>query len=77
MRIIETENSRYELDTVNKRIRRIEGKATPTDRQGPDMVWKDYVYLDRVAGGYFIDWDGEGHGTLTSQVVNEYEASLS
>jgi hypothetical protein len=66
-----TQNSTYEFDTVGKRVRRLSGDAAPTARQGPDHVWKDYTRLDKVLGGYLIDWDGKGHCTLTSQIVSE------
>jgi hypothetical protein len=74
---VETQNSTYEVDTVGKRIRRLNGSAEPTDRQGPDMVWKPYARLDKVLGCYLIDWDGEGHCTITSHVVSEKQVSLS
>ena len=78
MFVFETETgSRYEVDTTNKRIRRTQGSALPTERQGPDNVWKEYFALGRMLGGYFIDWDGEGHGTLTSRVVQEGQVALS
>lgn len=78
MFIFETETgSRYEVDTVNKRIRRTRGRALPTVRQGEDNVWKGYESFSKMYGGYFIDWDGEGHGTLTSKVVSERQEALS
>lgn len=75
MRRVETEFSTYEIDTVNKRVRRLRGALNPTERQGPDGVWKNYVGLDVVAGRYLIQWDDEGKGTITSRVTHEEEVS--
>lgn len=77
--IFKTLNSTYELDRENSRIRRLEGLDAPTPRQGPDGEWKTYATLTPVVEpvvpsdetprlSFFIDWDGEGHGTLTSPV---------
>jgi hypothetical protein len=74
MRTVETQNSTYEIDTVHRRIRRTTGSAAPTTRQGPDNVWKPYADITKVMGGYLIDWDGEGHCTLTSPIVRETES---
>lgn len=74
---VETQNSTYEIDPVGKRIRRLNGQSAPTDRQGPDRVWKDYHGLSKVMGCYLIDWDGEGHCTLTSRVISEKKIVLS
>lgn len=84
-RIIETEFSTYEVDTVNKRIRRLKGVNQPTERQGEDMVWKTYARMNKqLTGSYLIEWEGITQGpmgslvgpmTLTSPVVNEYEKS--
>lgn len=37
--------SAYEVDSVNKRIRRLSGKANPTPRQGKDGEWRNYAEL--------------------------------
>lgn len=66
---VTTENSVYEIDVENLRTRRIKGIEDPTPRQGPDSEWKSYANLQFVDGGVFFDWDGEGHGTLTSPIV--------
>jgi hypothetical protein len=34
--------SKYEVDTDNKRIRRLTGKNEPTRRQGVDGNWRNY-----------------------------------
>ena len=69
---VQTEFSEYEIDTDNKRVRRLAGVNPATNRQGKDGEWKTYVHLDRMGGGYFFDWDGLGHGTVTSPVVLEH-----
>lgn len=62
----------YELDLEGKRMRRLEGENDPTPRQGPDGEWKTYHSSGpHDPMGYLIDWDGEGHCTLTSGVVAE------
>ncbi len=69
-----TRNSIYEIDEANSSVRRLEGVKDPTPRQGPDGEWKTFVGMMQVLApgdervSYFFDWDGEGHGTLTSQV---------
>lgn len=77
MLVFETTYSRYEVDTVNKRIRRTRGDRPPTERQGPDNVWKPYVSIDKCMGGYLITWDREGRGTLTSRVVSERQETVA
>lgn len=86
IRVVETENSTYEIDTVNRKIRRVLGINEPTRNQGDDNVWKHYYSLHSVLGGYLIEWEPP-HGpdengilprlTLTSPVVNEYDKALS
>lgn len=69
-----TENSEYEVDFRLRAIRRLSSTHAPTPRQGYDEEWKRYVSLTTVFDDdeegfcFFIDWDGEGHGTLTSPV---------
>lgn len=50
-----TENSEYELDTADKKIRRLFGSVNPTQRQGRDGIWKSYdVITDVVVGSSVI-----------------------
>jgi hypothetical protein len=74
----------YELDSDQKRIRRLSGIKDPTVRQGLDGDWKDFASLmppDPVEGGrVYIIWkvdnvDGVSvnRGTLTSAVVKVEE----
>jgi hypothetical protein len=73
---VNTENSTYEIDTVNKRMRRLKGSALPTLNQGPDQVWKHYVGLSKVGDGrYLIEWDTDGHRTITSRILSEEDLS--
>jgi hypothetical protein len=69
-----TGNSTYEVDWTNKLIRRLQGVRAPTPRQGEDGQWKAFASITPVLDGtddgffFFIDWDGEGHGTCTTVV---------
>lgn len=45
MRFRTISGSVYELDDLNKRIRRMSGAKDPTPRQGPDGEWKTYAHL--------------------------------
>jgi hypothetical protein len=74
---VETQNSTYEIDTVGKRMRRITGTAPPSDRQGPNGVWKNYAGITKHLGRYLIDWDGDGRTTITSTVINETRKKTS
>jgi hypothetical protein len=68
-----TENSEYEIDLDRRRCRRTRGEYHPTSRQGADGKWKDYHHITpsvpQVGSAIFIDWDGEGRGTMTSMVT--------
>lgn len=77
--IIRTENSTYEVDQINKRIRRTNGKHVSTSRQGNDLEWKPYtdINIPKVGEALFIVWgfgkDGDGNtrakSTMTSIVT--------
>jgi len=76
--IIRTRGSTYELDADNKRIRRLYGKAAPTDRQSADGDWSNYeeVSTPKLGVGLLIVWSYELVGeekkavsTYTSDVV--------
>jgi hypothetical protein len=67
-----TENSVYEVDVTNKRVRRLVSTHEPTPRQGADGEWKEFASMSlllAVGECVFFDWDDFGHGTLTSPVV--------
>lgn len=38
----------YEVDMVNKRIRRLHGVNNPTDRQGEDGIWKQFEEITAI-----------------------------
>ena len=68
-----TLNSTYEIDFVHRRVRRLEGINDPTPRQGADGDWKTFadvyvVDLPPDDTAMFFDWDGRGHGTMTSPI---------
>lgn len=68
----------YEVDEPNKRIRRTYGTAPPTERQGEDGEWREYLSLDRVGDDephMLIVWrnvDGVLQSTVTSQIVEVF-----
>jgi hypothetical protein len=69
-----TENSAYEVNLVNKEIRRLKGSSDPTPRQGEDGVWKKYEDISKVRPGepVIIIWPpdkGLAKTTVTSAVV--------
>jgi hypothetical protein len=72
--IFTTENSVYEVDHPNNRIRRLEGRNDPTPRQGTDGEWKTYVAISAIAekAQVLVIWqildDGAIKGTATSRV---------
>ncbi len=43
MRFTTISGSVYEVDTESKKIRRLNGKADPTPRQGKDGEWQSYL----------------------------------
>lgn len=68
--IIPTENSVYELDSMNRRVRRLSGTGAPTECFSPEGEWK---YYERMAihdeSLLFIWLSGAPHAfTLTSRI---------
>ena len=64
----------YELDTKEKRVRRLAGVKEPTSRQGHDGDWKVYELLHVLGNSdgkpfFLFDWTGLGNGTATSQIA--------
>lgn len=51
--------STYEVDDVKKRIRRLNGTKSPTQRQGADGSWRSYVEVSSIEVGrsVIILWD--------------------
>lgn len=43
--------SKYEIDKENSKIRRLNGKNSPTNRQGEDGEWKKYFNISGVEIG--------------------------
>lgn len=76
MTTFETENSTYELDRENKRVRRLRGKYDPTRYFGADGEWRDYESCVDPAPGYnfIVHWGGE-RATVTSPVRRVREGS--
>lgn len=77
MRTVSTENSTYEIDESNKLIRRVHGVNDPTQRQGEDGEWKEYLGIMFTGGGILIQWGWNGDSsakcTLTSNIVSNNE----
>ena len=68
-----TDNSTYEIDQDGLRIRRLEGVANPTPRQGADGEWKKYLEVSPVEIGapVVMIWryvNGLAQATKTSRV---------
>ena len=75
-RVTTFSGSLYEVLPTAKVCRRLHGNVDPTPRQGPDGEWKHFhnrVYIEEGSPMVF-DWDGEGHCTMTSDVV-KFEAT--
>jgi hypothetical protein len=71
--IISTENSTYELDEPNKRVRRLNGIENPTPRQGRDGEWRDYETITEpvIGNRLLIVWEfenGVAKSTQTSPI---------
>ena len=74
MRFKTETSSIYEVDSISNKIRRLEGVANPTPRQGPDGEWKEYLSLDNCNVGQqaLITWniiEGVAKCTQTSLIV--------
>ncbi len=60
----------YEVDDLNKLVRRMQGMHAPTPREGQDGIWKQYDAVVPFMNGLLIVWDETlGKATLTSQLV--------
>lgn len=64
----------YELDEVQRRVRRLSGVTTPTARQSADGEWQEYakLYVLPLAHGQvclMFDWNGDGKCTMTSVIL--------
>jgi len=70
--IFTTENSTYEIDHDQRRIRRLHGAYEPTRHFGEDSVWCYYESISSVIRGMrvCIEWDQDGNTTTTSRVVD-------
>jgi hypothetical protein len=66
--ILVTQNSTYEIDHAGKRVRRLEGRFTPTPAFGEDEVWREYKDVLVLPNGVHIFlWDDRGKCTITSE----------
>ena len=63
----------YQVDTRNRQVRRVSAFHSPGKRMNNDGSWQFYHWCtpDEPERGehMFFDWDGEGHGTVTSIIV--------
>lgn len=64
--IFMTENSTYEVDCRERRIRRLEGSNRPTTRQGADGEWKRYLAISNISLGMpvIVFWRYADDGNL-------------
>lgn len=67
--IVKTEFSAYEIDLVNKQVRRLSGVNSPTARQGEDGEWRHYYNIDLVDNTLMFIWDDQGRATQTSNIT--------
>jgi hypothetical protein len=61
MKFTTESGSTYEVDLENKRVRRLAGAKSPTERQGKDGDWRTFVGISPIRSGLpvlFI-WNGE------------------
>jgi len=75
MKFITESGSVYQIDTANKKIRRLSGKNDPTPRQGADGEYKSYEgfgSLEEIVAGN----EGKltvGHSAIIVWVQSEHE----
>lgn len=69
----------YEVNTLFKKIRRLDGSQEPTPRQGQDEQWKYYEEISeiKVNSPVLISWSFNEdasviEGTMTSPVVEVF-----
>lgn len=73
--IVVTENSSYEFDLEQKRVRRLRGVNDPTPRLGTDGEWRTYVEVSdpQIGQSFVIRWpDGQPElrdHTISSAVI--------
>lgn len=77
--IIETMNSTYELDELNKRMRRIAGPNSET--RFDDLDWhcyEDLLFGPEIGKGMLVCWDvAEGKATILSPIQSiAYESGF-
>lgn len=63
----------YQVDHEKKMVRRLSGTKSPTDRQGQDGEWKQFIGIAFGSNGrIFFEWE-VGKGTVTSRVLKTQE----
>jgi hypothetical protein len=73
--VVYTQFSQYEVDTENKRVRRVLGINPPTSALSEDGVWRDYISVNYLYNSLFIQWvevnpeTGNPRATRTSDIV--------
>ena len=65
--------SRYEVDQNKKRIRRLLGSMSPTNRQGKDGEWKQFFSISPIVEGksVVIIWVDETLLPETVQILKD------
>lgn len=68
----------YEIDSANKKVRRVSGTHEPTSNQGIDGEWKHYELVHHVRNlGLVIEWNEQGSATITSRVTSHTHEELT
>jgi hypothetical protein len=70
----------YQVDTANQKVRRLEGEADPTPRQGKDGEWKSYEWIGCLSDYILVGNEGKikvGEGALIVWVQSEHQSLSS
>jgi hypothetical protein len=64
-----TLNSSYEVDTANKRVRRLCGVNDPTPSQGKDGEWRAYESCWNIEVGHCANFVWYGFKGISTSVI--------
>lgn len=71
----------YEVDTKNKRVRRMTGARNPTPRQGKDGEWRDYTSISpdppSVGNRLLIVWDSKTTPLLEGSAEGDVPTTMT
>lgn len=79
VKFVTESGSAYEMDTENKCVRRLNGGADPTPRQGKDGEWRAYESTSgaRVGEQVLIIWDHRTTPLLSGSPVGAAPATVT